>query len=251
MYLRCLAGDRPRSWLQWLPWAEFCYNTSYQSSLRTTPFRVVYGRDPPSLVQYQPGTARVAAVDRQLWDRDVFLAEIRERLLLAQNTMKLQSDKQRRDLSFAISDWVWLRLHHRQATAITAAGPSKLGPRFYGPYQITERIGEVAYRLKLPDKAKFTGTPPSSVVPLLPVHHGHVLPQPQKVLRARLNRGAWEVLVQWQGRPASEATWGQLELFTETYPELQLADELFVGEGGSVIDAFVGRVYRRRKPKSG
>jgi hypothetical protein len=29
VYLRCLAGDRPRSWLRWLPWAEFCYNSSY------------------------------------------------------------------------------------------------------------------------------------------------------------------------------------------------------------------------------
>jgi hypothetical protein len=27
MYLRCLGGDRPRSWLQWLPSAEFCYNS--------------------------------------------------------------------------------------------------------------------------------------------------------------------------------------------------------------------------------
>lgn len=26
MYLRCLAGDRPKTWLKWLPWAEFCYN---------------------------------------------------------------------------------------------------------------------------------------------------------------------------------------------------------------------------------
>jgi hypothetical protein len=24
MYLRYLAGDRPRSWLKWLPWPEFC-----------------------------------------------------------------------------------------------------------------------------------------------------------------------------------------------------------------------------------
>lgn len=24
MYLRCLAGDRLKSWLQWLPWAEYC-----------------------------------------------------------------------------------------------------------------------------------------------------------------------------------------------------------------------------------
>jgi transposase InsO family protein len=29
MYLRCLTGDWPRQWLEWLPWAEFCYNSSY------------------------------------------------------------------------------------------------------------------------------------------------------------------------------------------------------------------------------
>ncbi|WVZ97744.1 hypothetical protein U9M48_043258 [Paspalum notatum var. saurae] len=51
-------------------------------------------------------------------------------------------------------DWVWLRLHHRTASAITATGHSKLGPRFYGPYEVIERIGEVAYRLKLPEGAK-------------------------------------------------------------------------------------------------
>jgi hypothetical protein len=47
MYLRCFTGDRPRQWLRWLPWAEYTYNTAYQSSLRDTLFRVVYGRDPP------------------------------------------------------------------------------------------------------------------------------------------------------------------------------------------------------------
>jgi hypothetical protein len=29
MYLRCLVGDRPKEWLQWLPRTEYCYNTSY------------------------------------------------------------------------------------------------------------------------------------------------------------------------------------------------------------------------------
>jgi hypothetical protein len=47
MYLRCLAGDRPRFWLQWLPWAEFCYNFSYHTPLMCSPFKVVYARDPP------------------------------------------------------------------------------------------------------------------------------------------------------------------------------------------------------------
>jgi hypothetical protein len=42
VYLRRLTGDWPKSWLRWLPWAEFCYNTSYQTVLKATPFQVVY-----------------------------------------------------------------------------------------------------------------------------------------------------------------------------------------------------------------
>jgi hypothetical protein len=49
MYLRCLTSDRLWQWLQWLPWAEYCYNSSFQALLRASPFKVVYGRDPPSL----------------------------------------------------------------------------------------------------------------------------------------------------------------------------------------------------------
>jgi hypothetical protein len=57
MYLRCLAGDCLKEWLRWLPWAKFCYNSSFQSSLRTMLFHVVYGRDPPSIRAYSPGEA--------------------------------------------------------------------------------------------------------------------------------------------------------------------------------------------------
>jgi hypothetical protein len=45
-YLRCLTGDRPHDWLRWLPWAEYIFNTAFQSSLRETPFRIVYGHAP-------------------------------------------------------------------------------------------------------------------------------------------------------------------------------------------------------------
>jgi hypothetical protein len=38
MYLHCFTGDRPRQWLRWLSWAEYTYNTAYQTSLRDTPF---------------------------------------------------------------------------------------------------------------------------------------------------------------------------------------------------------------------
>jgi hypothetical protein len=76
IYLRCLTGDRPQDWMHWLPWAEYCYNTSFQSSIWTSPFYVVYSRDPPTVRSYSSGEARLPAVDAQLRDRDKFLAEV-------------------------------------------------------------------------------------------------------------------------------------------------------------------------------
>jgi hypothetical protein len=61
MYIRCLTRDRPRQWLQWLLLAEFSYNTAYQASINTTLFRVVYGRDPPTLRAYTASCASATA----------------------------------------------------------------------------------------------------------------------------------------------------------------------------------------------
>jgi hypothetical protein len=72
MCLHCLAGDRPRQWLQWLPWAEYYYNTVFHSSLKTTSLNVVYGRDPLPLLPYAAG-AHLPIVHHQLQERDEFL----------------------------------------------------------------------------------------------------------------------------------------------------------------------------------
>jgi hypothetical protein len=80
MYLCCLVGDQPCQWVQWLLWAEFCYNSAYQALLRTSPFRVVYGHDPPTVHTYIQGSSWTLAVNQQLADRDEFLAEIQDRL---------------------------------------------------------------------------------------------------------------------------------------------------------------------------
>jgi hypothetical protein len=46
MLLHCLSGDHPRVWSRWLLGIEFFYNSIFQSSLKTSPFKVVYNRDP-------------------------------------------------------------------------------------------------------------------------------------------------------------------------------------------------------------
>jgi hypothetical protein len=142
MYLRFLAGDRPRSWISWLPWAEYCYNTSYQTALETTPFQVVYGRPPPAMIPFQVGSTRVVAVDCQLRERDIFLAEIKDRLLQAQGVMKTSYDKNHRNLEFTVGDWVWLRLNHRAATTVREGGYSKLGLSILGHTKFARRLGQ-------------------------------------------------------------------------------------------------------------
>jgi hypothetical protein len=128
VYLRCLVGDQPKQWLRWLPWVEYCYNSSYQTALQTMPFEVVYGRAPPTLASYRLGLARVVALDRQLQERDVFLADIRNHLLQAQDYMKVAADRSRRKVEFAVGDWAWLRLHHRSAAGITDSTNNNLAP---------------------------------------------------------------------------------------------------------------------------
>jgi hypothetical protein len=84
MYIRCVTGDWPRAWVDWLSWAEYCYNTSYHTALRATPFEVVYGRPPLLMLAYTPGTAHTEATYAMLRSRDEILAEARQRLLQAQ-----------------------------------------------------------------------------------------------------------------------------------------------------------------------
>ena len=106
MYLRCVTGDRPRAWVDWLAWAEYCYNTSYHTALRATPFEVVYGRPPLALLPHTAGAAQMDTADTLLRNCDVFLADVREHLLQARQHAKHYYDAHHRDLEFAVGDWV-------------------------------------------------------------------------------------------------------------------------------------------------
>jgi hypothetical protein len=102
MYLRCVTGDRLRSWVDWLSWAEYGYNTSFHTALRATPFEVVYGRPPPPLLPYTVGSAKMEAADVILRNHDEMLAEVRQRLLQAQQLFKKYYGANHRDVELDV-----------------------------------------------------------------------------------------------------------------------------------------------------
>jgi hypothetical protein len=65
-YLRCFSSKRKNKWDQWLPLAEWWYNTSYHTTTRMTPFEAVYGKKPPLVLSYFPSVSKVQVVDQML-----------------------------------------------------------------------------------------------------------------------------------------------------------------------------------------
>ena len=99
-YLGAFTCDRPHQWAEWLPLAEFWFNTNFHTSLKLTPFEALYGFPPPKLQAYILGTTRVDVLDSLLSQRQEVLATLKGHLLAAQEKMKLQAEKHRVARSF-------------------------------------------------------------------------------------------------------------------------------------------------------
>ncbi|GJW48709.1 putative reverse transcriptase domain-containing protein [Tanacetum coccineum] len=123
--LRACVIDFGGSWDVHLPLTEFSYNNSYHSSIR-------------SLI----GTELV----QETTDKVVL---IKEKLKEARDRQKSYADNRRKLLEFDVGDRVMLKVSPWKGV-VHFGKKRKLEPRYVGPFEILERIGPVAYRLRLP-----------------------------------------------------------------------------------------------------
>lgn len=233
-----MVGEKPHSWIEALPWAEHWYNTAFHSTIGMSPFKALYGYDPKPVQAYISGSTTVQSVDEQLQSRDALLALLKRNLQVAQARMKQAYDKKHTERSFAVRDWVYLKLQPYRQQSVKKRSCHKLSPRYYGPYQIVECIGTVAYKLKLPATARVH---PIFHVSLLKKKVGnnvvtaaHFPPYidlhnprwyPACVLDRRIfkkgNSPVTKWLIQWIGAAAEEATWEDAEEILHRFPDFQ------------------------------
>lgn len=63
--------------------------------------------------------------------------------------MKKYADVKGEEREFTLGDCVYMKLQPYQQLSVALQRNTMLAPRFYGPFQVVERIGGMAYRLKL------------------------------------------------------------------------------------------------------
>ncbi|XP_015068789.1 uncharacterized protein LOC107013379 [Solanum pennellii] len=135
-----------------------------------TPFEVVYGRPPPTVVRYLKDGTSNSVIATSLCQRDETLGVLKANSLHSQVRMKATADKSRREVSFAIGDWVYVRLRPYRQLSLRSQRHTKLNLRFFSPFQTVQRDGEVAYKLDISQYSK-----------IYPVFHVSVL---RKCLRS-------------------------------------------------------------------
>jgi hypothetical protein len=150
MYLRCAIHSSPKQSKSWLALAELWYNSNFHTSLGCSPFKALYGYDPPmNNILPMLSTNGASEAEQILQERQSRLVDLKHHWAAAQNRMKLQADKKCSDRQFQVGDHVLLKLQLYVQQSVVSRPYPKLAFKYCGPYEILERLGAAAYKLDL------------------------------------------------------------------------------------------------------
>jgi hypothetical protein len=142
-YLASLVDDTTLDLENFLPALMLSYNTSYHSTIATTPFELLFGEKPRMPSFPNPEIQRTYYRDLTSAERYQLLQKIR---FLAKNIASYQSEKIKNnfDKSDSINDLVW------HEDFVPSGKNAKLTPKWQGPAKITE-INDTNARIAVPN----------------------------------------------------------------------------------------------------
>nr|GEW45340.1 reverse transcriptase domain-containing protein [Tanacetum cinerariifolium] len=153
--IKARVGEGNKNWLEELPLILWSHRTMIKSSYGDTPFSLTYETKAVIPAEIGMPTYRTAAVDIVSNDKELrlnldLLEERRERAAIYEAKAKLKMIKYYNarvcDVTFRPGDFIYC---NNDASHAVVGG--KLGPKWKGPYEVTEALGDGAYKLRSMD----------------------------------------------------------------------------------------------------
>ncbi|GJS69193.1 reverse transcriptase domain-containing protein [Tanacetum coccineum] len=153
--IKARLGENNKNWLEELPHVLWAHRTMIKSSNDDTPFSLTYGTEAVIPAEIGMPTYRTTAVDVVHNDDELRLnldlvEERRERAAIREAQAKLKMkryyDARVKNVAFRPGDFVY-----RSNDASHAVEGGKLGPKWEGPYEVLDALGDGAYKLRSSD----------------------------------------------------------------------------------------------------
>ncbi|GJS44294.1 putative reverse transcriptase domain-containing protein [Tanacetum coccineum] len=232
--LRACVIDFGKGWVNHLPLVEFSYNNSYHASIKAAPFEALYGRKCRSPVCWtEVGEAQILGPEL-IQETTEKIIQIKQRMQAARDRQKSYADLKRKPMEFQVGDKVMLKVSPWKGV-VRFGKRGKLNLRYVRPFKVLGKVGEVAYKLELPEelsrvhntfhvsnlKKCYADEP--LAVPLDRLYFDDKLQfveEPDREVK-RLKRSRIPLVkVRWNSKRGPEFMWEREDQFKKKYPHL-------------------------------